>query len=596
MNNRRRRQKSIFTTFLIWTFLLNILPIKAQDIPPTEELSLGSSIFVFRGSSKSAQKKYVSVAGGSQRKTRSNTQRIASTKKVRTQYDTLAKVVTRRQRVKPVAEKDIIPQTNPKEAAVTFTGAGQYYLEKADFDKSINFYRGANDLDNKNQDAILGLSDALASKGDDLLENEKTDEAEKFYLEALQYNDKNSSAYAGLGEVYDILDKNTEAIANYEKALELDKDLTEIYTPLGILYFYQDKIAKADEFLSKATAVNKDTAETQYFLGLIRSKQTRYEDALAAFSKSIKLDPNSAETHYALGQTLENLSRTKDAIAEYNEAVKLNPKYVEAWFALGVAQYDQENYTEAAASYNQVVKLQNTNGEAHANLGDTYRLLGDLGKAEGEYRLATYFIKNDADLYSKFGYVLGAQKKWKTSIDALNSANSLSPNAIDYTNVGWAYYNWELEDINAKRDVEGKAKIQQSVEALRKAVGLNEKFAPAYLNLGVALNDLGEYQDSIKALKRAVELRGNWVFAVNELGRAYYESKNYDEAIKQFQKTVEIDRKFVRGYFNLGQTQLRLGKTNDARKTLAILKTFKTNDGVFYAKSLEALLLGAKIK
>ena len=270
----------------------------------------------------------------------------------------------------------------------------------------------------------------------------------------------------------------------------------------------------------------------------------------------------------------------------------MNDKYAEAFFALGVAQYNLENYSEAATAYEKVIKIQNTNGEAHANLGDTYRLMGDLGKAEGEYRLATYFIKDDAELYSKFGYVLGAQKKWSSSVAALKSANSLSPDVIDYTNLGWAYYNWAKEDTKAGRAAEGKAKIQLSKEALQTAVGLNKNFAPAFLNLGVALNDLGEYQTSIEALKRAVELRANWVFAINELGLSYYELKDYDNAIKQFQQAISADSKFDGSYYNLGQAQIQAGKTADARKTLEKLKSMKSR----YAASLEALLMGAKRK
>ncbi len=191
---------------------------------------------------------------------------------------------------------------------------------------------------------------------------------------------------------------------------------------------------------------------------------------------------------------------------------------------------------------------------------------------------------------------MGAQGKWASAIAALKSANALSPDAIDYTNLGWAYYNSAQEDIKAGRNAEGKAKTQQAKEALQKAVGLNDKFAPAFLNLGVALNDLGEYQASIEALKRAVELREKWVFAINELGRAYYELKDFDNAIKQFQKVVEIDGKFALGLYNLGEVQFRSGNIKEARKTLEKLKAIKSKDGIYYASSLEVLLLGAKRK
>ncbi len=594
MTYTKQWQRILTTQFLVLTFLLGSLPLsaKAQGIPPSEELSLGSSVFVFRGSSKSAQKRY--VARDNPRPTRTRVQRTVSTQRVRAQYNSLAKVVTRRQRIKPVAEEDLVKvkRSTPQEASIALTGAGQYYLEKDNFDKAIYFYRGANEVDQKNQDAILGLSDALVGKGENLLEKEKPEDAEKVYREALQFNDKNSSAYAGLGEVYDTLDKNADGVANYEKALSLDKDLTEVYTPLGILYYYQNEIVKADEFLTKALAVNKDAADTQYFLGLIRYKQTRYQEAVTAFNGSLKLDPTSAETHYALGDAYEKLSKTNEAVAEYKEAVRLNPKYTEALFALGVVQYNEEKYPEAITAYKEVVKLQNTNGEAHANLGDSYRLAGELGNAEGEYRLATYFIKNDGELFSKLGYVLGAQKKWENSIAALKQANAISPDAIDYTNLGWAYYNWAQVDLKAQRSAESKAKTLLAKEALQKAVSLNKDFAPAFLNLGVALNDLGEYAESVEALKRAVELRKTWVFAINELGISYRQLKDYDGAIKQFQKVVGLDPKFAIGYYNLGESQIRGGNSKDAQKTLEKLKPL--NAGL--AKSLEIMILTAKKK
>jgi Tfp pilus assembly protein PilF len=85
----------------------------------------------------------------------------------------------------------------------------------------------------KNADARLGLSDALASKGGVLLEDDKTKEARRLFDEAIELNDKNSIAYSGLGEIYDAGDENEKAIANYEKALVLNSGLSELYAPLG---------------------------------------------------------------------------------------------------------------------------------------------------------------------------------------------------------------------------------------------------------------------------------------------------------------------------------------------------------------------------
>lgn len=430
-NNWRKRFSALF---IIWTFLAGGLPAGAQDLSPTEDLSLGSSVFVFRGSGRATQKKIASRISPKTR--RSKTERVAYTKKIRKQYETLAKVVKRREKIKPVSEEALagISRKTPKEASLVFTGAGLFYYNKNENDKSIGFYREAVKLDQKNADAKLGLSDALARKGAELAEADQTAEAKVVYEEAIKFNDKNSVAYIGLAEVYDTLEENDETIANavknYEKALLLDKELTEIYAPLGILYFQQNKVAKADEYLSKALLTNKDDAATYYFLGLVRYNQARYAEAQAAFNQAIKLDASLAEAHYYMGETYDKLNRESEAVNEYKEATRLNPKYTEAWFDLGAAYYNQEKYAEAVDAYQKVTKLENTNGEAHANLGDAYRQLGRFGEAEGSYRLATVFVKNDAELFSKFGFVLGKQFKWNGAIDALNKAIAIKASTL----------------------------------------------------------------------------------------------------------------------------------------------------------------------
>lgn len=581
--------KSLLASFLLWAFLFGSLPLTAQDIPPTEALSLGSSVFVFRGSSKASQKKYTSSA--SSRVDRTKKQRVASRRKISNQYNNLAKVTTRRARIKTVTAEELpgYLRKTPEEASVALTGAGLYYFKRDEVDKSFEYYREAIKLDSSNQDAKFGLSDSLVAKGDQLVEADEAGKAKYLYQEAIVYNDKNSAAYAGLGEIFDALKEKDQAIANYEKALEFDRELTEIYTPLGILYYETGEIAKADELLTKALATSRDDAETQYFLGLIRFGQTRYQDALSAFTQAIKLNPESAEAYYYLGETYDKLKRNAEAVAAYEKAVQLDPRNADAWFALGVMNYNQGNYEGALTAYKEVVRLQNTNGAAHANLADTYRQLDRAGAAEGSYRLAVAFVKDDAELYSKYGYILGRQSKWSSAIDALNKAIALSPDAIDYTNLGWAYYNAAQDDLRFNRKTKAVENLTQARDALQRAVELNSKLAPSYLNLGVTLNDLGQSQEAVKALQRAVELRPDWVFAVNELGIAYRKAGDFENAVKYFKKAIDLDSKFANGYYNLGESEFRRGNKKEAQKAHASLQKLNPN----LANLLAAIMVGA---
>ncbi len=164
----------------------------------------------------------------------------------------------------------------------------------------------------------------------------------------------------------------------------------------------------------------------------------------------------------------------------------------------------------------------------------------------------------------------------------------MSPDSVDYTNLGWGYYNAGQKDIQEEKKEEGHAKLTQGKEVLQKAVELNPQFDAAQLNLGVTYTGLGEYQSAVETLTKANNLHQNWVIGVNELGVAYRKLNNLSEAINQFLKVINLDDKFALGFFNLGEAQNKLGRKKEAKKTLNRLK--QLNPGL--AKRLDDTIEG----
>ena len=92
--------------------------------------------------------------------------------------------------------------TMPKdEASKLFAGVGEYYMDRDDSDRAIDFFRESLTLSESNSIAKSGLSEALALKGNALLADDSQDVARKFFEEALSYNERNAPAYYGLAEV-----------------------------------------------------------------------------------------------------------------------------------------------------------------------------------------------------------------------------------------------------------------------------------------------------------------------------------------------------------------------------------------------------------
>ncbi len=616
INQYLRGGLAILTLF---AFFLNTIPIRAQggDIVGSDDISGGSSVFVFRKSRNTAQSKFVARTSVKQ----TAAQKAKSRQSVRAQ---VAKAPPTRPKATKVDPNNVAQNTGktnnngkntgtngaktagPAETSVILAGAAETFLDKGDTQKAISYFREAVKLDPKNETAKQGLSEALTRYADSIYDQSGADSAKPVYEEAIQLNSKNAAAYAALGSIYDDQDNTDLAFQNYEQALKIDPNLTELYAPIGVAYYQKDNIAKAEEYLVKASNSQTEDEQTQFLLGVIRYKQQRYNEAAVALNKSLQIKDN-AEAHYYLGEILDKQDRSNDAIAQYKQAVKLNPRYTEAWFDLGVAQYNHNNFDEAINAYKQAITLKNDNYEFYENLADVYRQIGFKDKnvrkinyqqAESYYNLAITFAERNkdkinetalADLYSKQGFVTGGLNKWEATINVLAKAVAISADSVDYTNLGWAYYNSAQDDIFSKREAQAKPKLEKARDALQKATAMDSRAVGAFMNLGVTLIDLGDAKGAIEALKTTVGLRDKWLPALNELGLAYYLDKNYDEAIKNFKKTVDIDKNFSSGLYNWSRAEFARGNLKEAKKVQDQLRKIDPNR----ANALEALFISS---
>lgn len=646
MNFNRFRYKTFLTLALIWTFPVASFHVNAQIDLDSGGLLSGASAFVFRKSGTAPQRK--AVAGRSSKASRTRKQKTVSRKRIAEQSNTVARA---RQKKRGTKQFDgaTFASYQPKfktmandEASLIFTGAGEYYLERDNFPEAERFFRGAMDLDKKNKLANSGLSDVLTRRAIVFLEKDEPEVAKPLFEEAVKNDDKNAPAYAGLGEVLDSMNENKAAIESYEKALALDKDLTEIYPPLGILYYQNGEIAHAKTYLEKALIADADNAETQYFSGLVKFQENDNKNALTAFQRSAELDSDNPETFYYSGQVYDRLDEKDKSLAAYQKAVELDPKFAEAWFDMAVAYYNLANETKNSKDY--LIKAENAyqkakqyanSGEkrrlqidAYVNLADVYRRLAATettaekkkfyyAKAGSEYLLATTFIDRKpelfdasekdrvAEIYSKYGYVAGqtelnkkptVPKTWTATIGALKKASEISPNAIDNTNLGWAYFNAGQDASRLGKTADATNYYNQGKVVLQKALQEDPKFVAALLNLGMINNELKDFRGAVDTLEKALDLSNEKavkIIANNELGIAYRQQNDYDKAAKSFRRVLDQDGNFAAAIYNLGETEYLRKNKKEAEKMLEKLR--QLGAGYYYSR-LKGILAGAVLR
>ena len=564
-----RQLRSYLAILLSISVFISLLPsaqvATAQDLVMTEDVGSGSSVFVFRESRKKPQAKTgaarVGVGQGAGRtgNTRSAAQIAAAAKK-------------RRADAAATRKKAAIAAANKKIAASNMlTAKAETSLDNDQTDLAITNFKAALTEYPKNTRASEGLSNALVSKGIDVAGDTNNESAIALFEEAIKYDAKNDVAYAKLGAVHEAKGRTDKATANYEKAVAINPDFTMLYAPLGMAYLDKGEIAKAEDCLKKSDAAGLDTVETRYMHGVLLFKQNKNDDALRAFDRTLALDSKFAPAEYYRGQVMDRLGQQDKAVEAYQKTLQLDPSNSAASFDLGVAYYNKGDYANAATAYQQTIQNDKDNGQAHANLASTFRQLERYPEANAEYKVAANTVKTP-DLYSEWGYCLGKVSDWEKAVARLNTAQQMSPSAIDNTNLGWAYYNAGYTQTVAKNDAGAKANFDLGKTYLQKAVEQDPKLDAAYLNLGSTHNALGEFQDAVKVLNVATSLHPNWVIAINQLGKGFRGLNDLVNAIATFKQAVGLDGRNTYGLFNLGESYFASGNKKEAQKVNDRLK------------------------
>jgi tetratricopeptide (TPR) repeat protein len=173
----------------------------------------------------------------------------------------------------------------------------------------------------------------------------------------------------------------------------------------------------------------------------------------AAAQAPPKADPGV--TAYNEGARLFNAGNQAEAVAKFEEAVAAKPDLIAGWEALAKVYITQKNYAKAIESANKALELAPDETEMYGVLFDAYTATGDKAKA--------------------------AEAKAKMPADAT------------------ALFNDAAKLINSGKD--GAAE-----PLLKQAITVNDKFPPAYYELGMLYVRAGKTAEAKTNLQKFLEL------------------------------------------------------------------------------------------
>ena len=165
-------------------------------------------------------------------------------------------------------------------------------------------------------------SSAFFLRGNAKWKEKEYHEAIKWYTEAIAKRPDFSDAYYNRGLVYQILEKNDEALADFSKATELDvKFAPALFKKAEMLQTLQqsDEAANAVETLVK---IFPDSAANWTLKGDILLQKADLSGSLSSYDRSLALDSTSVETLINKGVVLQEMNEIDLAEAVFKKALK----------------------------------------------------------------------------------------------------------------------------------------------------------------------------------------------------------------------------------------------------------------------------------
>jgi tetratricopeptide (TPR) repeat protein len=216
---------------------------------------------------------------------------------------------------------------------------------------------------------------------------------------------------------------------------------------------------------------------------------------------------------------------------------------------------------------------------------------GQLAEAERLYRQIINATQDFHPAYHSLGLLAQNVGKHALAVDLISHAITLEGTV--------ALYHSNLCEILRRL-----GRLDEAIEAGKRAIRLNPNNVNALYNLGLALADSKDWDAAVENYQRVLELNPEHGLASNNLGAAFEKMGKMDEAEKAYARAVAIDPRHAEAQNNLGAIYSERGDLDEARQcfsaaieakqdfseahyNLSSLKTYTQDDP--HLQALEAL-------
>jgi tetratricopeptide (TPR) repeat protein len=304
--------------------------------------------------------------------------------------------------------------------------------------------------------------------------------------------------------------RDNETLFRYlDRTVEASTYRADISMRLGDTLRSKGQIAEAAQYYRDSLRLvpsRTRSAIPHFGLAKIAQAQGQLETAVFHYSAAVALQPDFAEAHLGLGEVLLAKRELPRAVTCLTTAAVLMPEHADVRDLLGAALLGSGRVVEAISEFEAAVRLSPTFARARCDYAAALMRVGRIADGLRQSEAAVTLAPNSAEAYARLGAALRTSDRLPEAVSALRRA-------IDLWNA--ASKGPRSETIR----VATSAPHGRVLDSSHGAGGMNVEAADVYLNLGLALRDLGRHPEAVEALEVASRLDPDRATARDELNR-----------------------------------------------------------------------------
>ncbi len=229
----------------------------------------------------------------------------------------------------------------------------------------------------------------------------------------------------------------------------------------------QERIKK-QTLSNRSVSKSKPDVENMVDQALELVEKGNLKEGEKILDKLKKKHGQHSHVYYGFGVIAAFTDKHDEAIQHFTKAIQIFPNFVEAHYNLGIAYQKQFKIPEMINSYRQVVKLPGSDIANHAQdmLNSLEQQIQDSNGISLDDYLGGYKIFEQ-------GFEYMESENWEAAIAKFNDTiKIINDHTQSYGNLGICYASI--------------GKIQQSLNALDKAIELDPSYEPALVNRKIA--------------------------------------------------------------------------------------------------------------